>query len=164
MSFAAAEPLLQALLYEGHLLYPYRPSALKNKERWLFGRLLPRGYCLTGNNAESWRLQAECLVQGTPWTTLEVSLRFLQLATPGDSGDGDRGDGDYGDTVERDVRSTVSIEQTIRSSVHVEFAFPLELQGTLTLFTSEASPGVFKVTIAVENHSDHAASETFEQA
>ena len=79
MSFAAIENIVQALLYEGYLLYPYRPSALKNRQRWLFGRLLPRDFSLEHGEAEPWQLQTECLIVGSSLTELEVSVRCLQL-------------------------------------------------------------------------------------
>src|SRR5207245_9368489 len=41
---AAAERDAAAVLYEGYLLYPYRRSALKNRQRWPFGALYPRGW------------------------------------------------------------------------------------------------------------------------
>ena len=34
-----AEPVVRATLYEGYVLYPYRPSALKNRQRFFFGGL-----------------------------------------------------------------------------------------------------------------------------
>src|SRR5262249_11834006 len=47
--------LSKALLYEGCLLYPYRPSSLKNRGRWSFGGLQPHAA----------RARAECLVEGS---------------------------------------------------------------------------------------------------
>ena len=29
--------LADAVMYEGYMLWPYRPSALKNQRRWTFG-------------------------------------------------------------------------------------------------------------------------------
>jgi len=156
MSFAAVEPLVQALLYEGHLLYPYRPRALKNRQRWLFGRLLPREFCLADGNTEAWGMQAECLILGTPQTEVEASLRFLQM-TGAD-------EGALCETVERDVRSRVSTGQIARSPIQVQFVFQPQLMGTLTLTASAPSPGLFKLNVAIENHSFHAGGEKTEQA
>ena len=44
MNYAGAEKVAAALLYEGYILYPYRPSAIKNRQRWNFGTLYPRVY------------------------------------------------------------------------------------------------------------------------
>ena len=41
--FARARRIADAVLYEGYLLYPYRASARKNRYRWTFGVLVPRG-------------------------------------------------------------------------------------------------------------------------
>ena len=45
MSLDRVEKIASALLYEGYLLYPYRPSAVKNRQRFNFGVLYPREYC-----------------------------------------------------------------------------------------------------------------------
>jgi hypothetical protein len=43
MNWERFEPLASTVLYEGHLLYPYRASALKNQRAWCFGTLYPAG-------------------------------------------------------------------------------------------------------------------------
>ncbi|MBV8233121.1 MAG: hypothetical protein JO329_24345 [Planctomycetaceae bacterium] len=68
-----------AVLYEGHFLYPYRLSALKNRQRWTFGRLYPRAYGEAQRSVDAWFMQTECLVLGRPETRLGVRVRFLQL-------------------------------------------------------------------------------------
>jgi hypothetical protein len=67
MNWAPAEAIAKAVLYEGCLLYPYRPSALKNRERWTFGRVEPGGVAGT-----------EFLVEGGPDCRLELRVRFLE--------------------------------------------------------------------------------------
>ena len=37
MNTKPIDDLVNALLYEGYLLYPYRRSALKNQYPWMFG-------------------------------------------------------------------------------------------------------------------------------
>jgi hypothetical protein len=44
MNFESAEKIAAAVLYEGYILYPYRPTAIKNRQRWNFGTLYPRDY------------------------------------------------------------------------------------------------------------------------
>ena len=47
MNFDGVEKIAAAILYEGYILYPYRPTAIKNRQRWNFGTLYPRVYaCL----------------------------------------------------------------------------------------------------------------------
>jgi len=71
--------IAKAVLYEGYMLYPYRPSSVKNQQRWNFGVLCPQSYSDAQNGTEAWTMQTECLVEGGPVTTLEVQVRFLQL-------------------------------------------------------------------------------------
>jgi hypothetical protein len=35
--------IVHAVLYEGYILYPYRASAKKNRQRFTFGRVYPEG-------------------------------------------------------------------------------------------------------------------------
>jgi hypothetical protein len=85
--FAPVTQVADAVLYEGYLLYPYRRSSPKNRVRWQFGVLLPRGWaeahglCDTGvaGSAESWWQQSECLALASPADTVHLRLRFLQL-------------------------------------------------------------------------------------
>ncbi len=78
MNLARIQPIADAILYEGYMLYPYRSSALKNRERWIFGVLLPKRYSEAVGGLEPWSLQSECLVIGGPASAIELRLRFLQ--------------------------------------------------------------------------------------
>jgi hypothetical protein len=78
MNRALVNRIADAVLYEGYILYPYRPS-IKNHQRWTFGGLYPEAYCQATNNGETSRNQTECLVCGTAATTLEAVVRFLHL-------------------------------------------------------------------------------------
>ena len=44
MNRELAMKVANAVLYEGYMLYPYRPSAIKNRQRWSFGILYPPAY------------------------------------------------------------------------------------------------------------------------
>ncbi|MGO9544874.1 MAG: hypothetical protein ACLPPF_08780 [Rhodomicrobium sp.] len=78
MNLASAEAIVKAVLYEGYILYPYRPSSVKNRQRWTFGSLFPEDYAARdGYSASS--MQTECLFKGGPETTIEVQVRFLHL-------------------------------------------------------------------------------------
>jgi hypothetical protein len=78
MNQAVVDRIVNAVLYEGYILYPYRPS-VKNRQRWSFGGLYPRAYCEANPGADAWRMQTQCLVLGTRETALEVTVRFLHL-------------------------------------------------------------------------------------
>jgi hypothetical protein len=79
MNLAIVDKIAKAVLYEGYLLYPYRPSSVKNQQRWNFGVLCPQSYSEAQNGSEAWTMQTECLVEGSHLTELEVRARFLQL-------------------------------------------------------------------------------------
>jgi hypothetical protein len=79
MNFGSVEKIAAAILYEGYILYPYRPTAIKNKQRWNFGTLYPRAYAEAQRPPEPFRLVAECLVVADTDAELEVKISFLQL-------------------------------------------------------------------------------------
>jgi hypothetical protein len=73
------EKIAEAVLYEGYMLYPYRPSSVKNQQRWNFGVLGPPAWCDQQLGSEASTMQTECLVRANPRTRLTVKIRFLQL-------------------------------------------------------------------------------------
>jgi len=79
MNLDRVEKIAEAVLYEGYMLYPYRASAVKNRQRWNFGVLCPQSYSESQNGSEAWSMQTECLLQGGSSTRLNVKIRFLQL-------------------------------------------------------------------------------------
>jgi hypothetical protein len=85
VSFALAETVANAVLYEGYVLYPYRASSAKNRVRFQFGVVAPRAYVEAGGS-DPWEMQTECLVEpGAPgdWPLLDLKVRFLQLQARG---------------------------------------------------------------------------------
>src|SRR5262245_23654318 len=78
MNQAIVDRIVNGVLYEGYILYPYRPS-VKNRQRWTFGGLYPPCYCEAHPGSDNWFLQTECLLEGDENTRLEVSVRFLHL-------------------------------------------------------------------------------------
>jgi hypothetical protein len=72
------ENIANAVLYEGYMLYPYRPSSVKNRQRWNFGVVYPRAYSEMQSGADNWFVQTECLCEGSVSTELSVKVRFLQ--------------------------------------------------------------------------------------
>jgi hydrogenase maturation protease len=79
MNSAAADRIAKAVLYEGYMLYPYRPSAVKNQQRFNFGVVYPQPFSDAQKGTDPWTMQTECLVQGNLAAKLEVQVRFLQL-------------------------------------------------------------------------------------
>ena len=78
MNTKLVEDIANAVLYEGYMLYPYRPSSVKNRQRWNFGVVYPKTYSEMQTGADNWFMQTECLATGEAGTELSVKVRFLQ--------------------------------------------------------------------------------------
>ena len=76
MNQELVDSIVNAVLYEGYILYPYRASAKKNRQRFTFGRVYPEAYSAAQNGAEPCVMQTECLVKGRS-PALEVTVRLL---------------------------------------------------------------------------------------
>ena len=70
--------ITDAVLYEGYVLWPYRRSALKNQRRWTFGGVFPEGHSALHPDDRS-VIRTECLIEGSDQTSIEVTVRFLQV-------------------------------------------------------------------------------------
>ncbi len=78
MNTALVEKVVNAVLYEGYILYPYRATSAKNRERFTFGRVYPQDYSLAQQGAEPCAMQTECLLQNDSRDALvSISVRFL---------------------------------------------------------------------------------------
>jgi hydrogenase maturation protease len=90
MNIDLVEKIADAVLYEGYMLYPYRASSVKNRQRFNWGALAPRSYSEAQHGTEAWEMQTQCLVEAWENTALNIKVRFLhltmrqigQLATP----------------------------------------------------------------------------------
>jgi len=137
----AVEKIANAVLYEGYMLYPYRPSAVKNRQRFNFGVLYPREYCEAQTGADNWQMQTECLVLGSGATSLEVRVRFLQMVAEADAQEG--------------VERAVSIPATLLSSIEMRsprqsFRFA-GIDGELELRSQPLGGECSKITLVVRN-------------
>ena len=77
-SFERVDAIVKAVLYEGYMLYPYRPSSVKNRQRWTFGGVYPRD-CAARDESLRATMQTECLVTGNPDAVVDIHVRFLHL-------------------------------------------------------------------------------------
>src|ERR1700679_2580071 len=77
MNPSTVDKIADAVLYEGYILYPYRASSRKNRQRFTFGRVYPEVYSRAQEGAEPCVMQTECLVKGA-LASIEISVRFLQ--------------------------------------------------------------------------------------
>lgn len=80
MNTSALDQLVNAVLYEGYILYPYRASSVKNqRERFTFGRVYPQAFSEAQAGAESSLMQTECLVEvSSRQPRVSGCVRFLQ--------------------------------------------------------------------------------------
>jgi hydrogenase maturation protease len=78
MNLELAKKIADAVLYEGYILYPYRASAIKNRQRFNFGVLMPGDWADRQQAGETGRTHAECLIEGDA-ARIDVRVRFLQL-------------------------------------------------------------------------------------
>jgi hypothetical protein len=81
MNLTLVNEVVEAVLYEGYILYPYRPTAKKNRQRFTFGRVYPHDYSVAQNGAEPFVIGTQCLFTGKDETRLEVSVRFLHVTS-----------------------------------------------------------------------------------
>ena len=81
MNLPLVNEVVEAVLYEGYILYPYRPTSKKNRQRFTFGRVYPHEYSVAQNGAEPFVIRTQCLLTGKDETRLEVSVRFLHVTS-----------------------------------------------------------------------------------
>lgn len=165
MNFALVEKVARAALYEGYLLYPYRPSSTKNRQRWTFGALYPEAYCPV--QEDSCELQVEFLVRGGPESALSVRLRFLHLleraAGPRD---------DWQQAAEREVAMPeLRLAALLAAPASLRFFFPAsetplqqEIEGSLSLAAAGCGGELYRLTARVKNLTGIEPSATREAA
>jgi hypothetical protein len=79
MNTKSIDAIANAVLYEGYMLYPYRPSSVKNRQRFNFGVLYPKAYSDAQTGSDTWNMQTECLIEGASYSAIELRVRFLKL-------------------------------------------------------------------------------------
>jgi hypothetical protein len=157
MNLPALEQIARAVLYEGYLLYPYRPSAAKNRRRWTFGALYPPAF--HRENGDACAMQTECLVRGSAAAQVEVRVRFLHLqpearAQPGAGSPPEAAQ----DAVEREVAVPErTLQSLIAAPERIDFSFPAPAPGGAPVrgrieVRCEALPDeLFRLAVAIEN-------------
>jgi hypothetical protein len=179
MNLKLVEKIVNALLYEGYILYPYRASAVKNRQRWNFGVIYPQDYSLSQGGAEASSMQTECLLLGDQRAKLDVKIRFLHLlartvgaepleigATIPDA---------WQEAVEREVNARgIDLSEIVAEPRRMTFAFPAMreatplldsggqavgviarrqqlIEGTVEVAAERAGDGLFKVAVRILN-------------
>ena len=179
MNLDRVEQIAKAVLYEGYMLYPYRPSSVKNRQRWNFGVVYPKACSAMQDSGEPSTMQAEFLVEGSDDTALEVRLRFLHLRTRTSEGTNQVPGGSslpdgWQEAVERDVSlAPTPLADIGTKNLHHEFSFPEEtrfdaersedgsvatvvrrqdaIQGTVAVSVIQIGPRLFKASVLVRN-------------
>jgi hypothetical protein len=146
MNLDSIRAIANAVLYEGYMLYPYRPSALKNRSQgWSFGTLLPPSY-VAENPGESDFMQAEVLLDATEDAVVSVEARFLQLVN-------------RTETRERTIAVKLPIQE-LSSSISTLFRFDsddAEVPGVCGVLEVKADrpDNVFKLSVRLHNRTEN---------
>jgi hypothetical protein len=128
------DKIARAMLYEGYVLYPYRPS-VKNRQRWTFGGVYPKTWSDAQNGTDAWTMQTQCLAFAGANATIQISVRFLHLvdrtvcdqnSQPLDSLNvGDKSYQPWQEAMERDVDlREFALSDLLAESQKRDFSFP----------------------------------------
>ena len=184
MNLEHVDQIAKAVLYEGYMLYPYRPSSVKNRQRFNFGVLYPRSYSEAQGTVEPSAMNIECLVSGGTGAVLEAKLRFLRLQTrtrqqsPGTAPD------EWEEGVERTITvPECSVEGLCRAKKGMEFAFQDEVtldtggqdgtevrrqlarvDGIIEVSAEKIRQDLFKVRVSIRNNTPMDGSEPRDEA
>ena len=172
MNRTLVDEIAAVVLYEGYLLYPYRPSALKNQQRFNFGVVTPQ---CEADSGEGWFISTECLVRAAVQRELDVRMRFLHLTyrtmeSQDHAADSARG---WQEAIEREVPVRAGLEDLCGSSVRQPFGWPAaqesealpgtegsasrivrsseSLQGVVDVQAKRVHEDLFKITVRVSN-------------
>jgi hypothetical protein len=155
MSGSSVQQVASALLYEGYMLYPYRRSALKNRQRFNFGVVYPQEYSQVQGGSDPWEMQTECLLVGDSEARIDITVRFLHLfeRTPAQPSDPT-----WHDAIER-VVTVQATRRELLATPRTGFEFAggeapgrqVALRGRVDLGAEPAAPGVDRVRVAIAN-------------
>jgi hypothetical protein len=161
MNFEAAERIAKTLLYEGYVLYPYRPSALKNHQRWMFGTLLPKCEGRVDSLENPSSLQAECVALVSARTVLKMKFRFLHLTERDQRFPSEDSSDAIGEAQEREVVfGPVLVSDLVSNSVDIPFYFGVNdatketeaaLRGHIHIEACAIQNNLSKITAKAEN-------------
>lgn len=134
MSHDRIARIVDAVLYEGYMLYPYRASSVKNRQRWNFGVVFPEAYQRLVDPSERAMLRTECLLEASDATTVEICVRFLQLMTE--------------ETVEREITVAPHPDEG-RAVLH---PFDLgEIRGEIQVEVCPVASGLTRLSVSIAN-------------
>jgi hypothetical protein len=156
MNFGLADKIAKTVLYEGYMLYPYQPSALKNRQPWTPGTLYPKDLSRSIRTDFPSSLQLGCAALASEASVLHVKLRFLQF-TAQESESGDQKNPREATSRARE-REIVCDPVALRHSVVptcTRFSFDgnrgQPLRGEIEIAAHRFQGPLFKVSVRVEN-------------
>lgn len=178
MKIEQCKEIADAVLYEGYLLYPYRRSAIKNRQRWTFGVVYPQEYSEANGGIEPWTMHTECLLrtQGNRDTSLDIYVRFLHLLSVWDESERATSPAPdvkstWEEAIEREVSALgLRLSDLLAHARTIEINFPGDriievppgsasstvreqkpLRGAIIISAEQAGEDCFKLIVQIEN-------------
>ncbi|NYF89868.1 hypothetical protein RBB79_09905 [Tunturiibacter empetritectus] len=153
MNFTSVEKIAAAVLYEGYILYPYRSTAIKNRQRWNFGTLYPRVYAEAQRPQEPFSLVSECLLRPGHSVSLDIKVSFLQLLPqPRTSSDLADPSLDWDEAIERTSdHCDLSLKELLTEPIRLHINPTAELAASLTVRAQMLPSGACKLHLELEN-------------
>lgn len=157
MTGTSVERIASALLYEGYMLYPYRRSAIKNRQRFNFGVVYPEPYSAAQHGIDPWEMQTECLLEGDGNGRIDVTLRFLHLFERASTRPGEPG---WHEAIERNVTvggvgfGELLAEPRLHRFTCTAGESPgrqVDLEGQVGLRAERVTDGVVRVRVRISN-------------
>lgn len=159
MNRQLVDKIVNAVLYEGYILYPYRASSKKNqRERFTFGRIYPQEYSERQNGREPCLMQTECLARnGSHDAALEITVCFLQPVAR------ETGEQIWLEAIERELKlSPVPLDRAIAKSHPFEFGSDrvadgavvrrnAAINGRVEVATRIVDPDTLKISVRILN-------------
>ncbi len=122
MQDATIDRLITSVLYEGYLLYPYRPS-LKNIKRWTIGTIYPAQSAEVRSGTERAQVLTRMLLSSDGSAIVGGEVRFLHLIER-TVGDAPTDGGTWQECEERRVEiQSRRIDELAVGTYHQQFAF-----------------------------------------
>jgi hypothetical protein len=153
MNFTSVEKIAAAVLYEGYILYPYRSTAIKNRQRWNFGTLYPRVYAEAQRPQEPFSLVSECLLVPGHGVSLDIKVSFLQLLPQPRTGS-DLADPslDWDEAIERTSdHCDLCLGTLLTKPIRLHINPTAELAASLTVSAQMLPSGACKLHLELEN-------------
>lgn len=158
MNFAPVENIASAILYEGYILYPYRPTAIKNRQRWNFGTLYPVTYAEAQRSQEPYRFISEIPFVVRDSASLHLKISFLQMLAPSEA----RRENhvptdlslDWDEAVERSYEKELHVEPLLTSPSITILDADAEIRTELSVSATRLASGACRLHIELANKTE----------